>query len=572
MKINICFRLGILAVALAAVLSCQNESKDDGKNPGPGPVEPEPPKTVNLEAISLPESIRMTLYSSQKLAPEFTPSNATNKAVTWTTSDAEILSVSADGTFKALQVSEDGSDLEAVITVKSADGGFEDTCTVTVTMEPTVNVVNLVPLKESFNDYFLLGNVFMSYDFVDEEQTAFDERSKTIPHHYNVITFENETKPVFLNGANPGVYDAAGIARAKRMLSTAKASGIQHVVGHALMWHSQSAPWHNANYFTRTTLQTPLPEDHPKYQESLTGNPWYLPTNDEAAQAVVRELLKEYVTYIVTQFKGTLYSWDVLNEAFVDSPTAAQVADWTTAFRNNHFWRTRAGADFVYVGFLAAREADPDAILVYNDYNLEVNRNKTNVIINMANELNTRYKQEYGVTRNLIEVIGVQAHINAGDFNQTHFQETGEWKHTGLEYTLDEIRKAGMKAALTELDVLGQTYNDFEATRRKNNTTDPSAKVKDITHANRLRQAEQYKALMKTLIAYQDVIDRVTFWGNSDIGVADYGWDTSGTNFWNGSHWRWEAEPMPFTRPFPSGEGMLGAKPLYYKMLEALQD
>lgn len=59
------------------------------------------------------------------LTPTFAPSNATNRKVTWTSSDISVATVS-DGVVTLLKKG------TAVITVKSDEGGFEATCTLTV--------------------------------------------------------------------------------------------------------------------------------------------------------------------------------------------------------------------------------------------------------------------------------------------------------------------------------------------------------------------------------------------------------------------------------------------------------
>jgi GH35 family endo-1,4-beta-xylanase len=506
------FKFVVLATALAGLIACQ----DGGGGGGGGPV----------KSISLPKYTIMTLYQTQKLVPTFDPPDPDNKKVTWTSSDPSVVSVSEDGTAKALTVGNNGTVRSSVLTATSEDGGFTATTTVTVTMIPQELATSVTPLKEAFKDYFMMGNVFSSYD-MNADRTKI--KNDYIPYHYNFLTFENEMKPGYLNGAAPGEYNEEGIALAKKMITAAKAQGVEKIHGHVIIYGGLS--WNNNNFFTDKT-------------------------NDE-----VLGYLREVVGHIAGEFKGYVYSWDVMNESISGNPTPE--TDWRTVVRNA--FATKLGAEtYVYEAFLAARNADPGAILYYNDYNLEVSIAKATMAANMARDINARYAAEHPEAggRKLIEGYGIQGHVNAGDLTQN--PETQEWSYPNFVAALEQARGLGMKVAISEFDLLALTYNEWQANRNAGN-------VLAVTHANRLRQAEQYKVLTKILIDNADIIERVTFWGNSDVGLAEDGRDMAGgMNNSNGSHWRWEAEPIPFNR-VPEQTGPLKVKPCYYKILEALE-
>lgn len=87
--------------------------------------EKEPEKTP-LESIKLSKnSLNLEKGQSEQLTVTFKPENADNKNVTWKSSDDKVVTV-VDG--KVVAVGKG----KAVITVTSEDGGFEDTCKVTV--------------------------------------------------------------------------------------------------------------------------------------------------------------------------------------------------------------------------------------------------------------------------------------------------------------------------------------------------------------------------------------------------------------------------------------------------------
>ncbi len=85
---------------------------------------------VPVESVSLsPSTLTLEAGKSGTLTAAITPNNATNQAVTWTSSDTAIATVK-NGVVTAVGAG------EAIITVTTADGGLTDTCTVTVTAVP----------------------------------------------------------------------------------------------------------------------------------------------------------------------------------------------------------------------------------------------------------------------------------------------------------------------------------------------------------------------------------------------------------------------------------------------------
>lgn len=69
-----------------------------------------------------------------------------------------------------------------------------------------------------------------------------------------------------------------------------------------------------------------------------------------------------YITRVAGHYRGRLRSWDVVNEPILDDGSA---------MRDCH-WSARYGRDgYILRAFEKAREADPDAVLFLNEYNLE---------------------------------------------------------------------------------------------------------------------------------------------------------------------------------------------------------
>lgn len=89
--------------------------------------------TADLKGVELPNSVTLNIGKEKTLNVTYTPSYATNKKVTWHSSDTSVVTVSSSGKLKAVGKG------TATITVKSKDGGFTDTCKVTV-VKPVTSV------------------------------------------------------------------------------------------------------------------------------------------------------------------------------------------------------------------------------------------------------------------------------------------------------------------------------------------------------------------------------------------------------------------------------------------------
>jgi endo-1,4-beta-xylanase len=134
--------------------------------------------------------------------------------------------------------------------------------------------------------------------------------------------------------------------------------------------------------------------------------------------------LKDHITTIVTRYKGTVYAWDVVNEVISDKPDEY--------FRPSQ-WYKICGEEFVAKAFQYAHEADPDALLFYNDYN-EIDPVKREKIIRMVKGL-----KDAGIP---IHGVGLQGHWAVNEPSKEQ-----------LEKTLQDFSELGLKLQVTELDI-----------------------------------------------------------------------------------------------------------------------
>ncbi len=322
--------------------------------------------------------------------------------------------------------------------------------------------LSLPSIAEKYADKFLIGNILGSGDLTNSKTLEMFKKQ------YVVVTAENELKPQYLAPAK-GIYD---FKKADAIVSWAQDNGIK-INGHTLVWHSQSAKWLTTN---------------------TNGS---ILTREEA-----KKNLEDYITTVVTHFKGKLISWEVVNEAFDGGSDVT--SDWRSVLRKDSPWykayengadktKGESGADYLYDAFVFARKADKDAVLYYNDYNLNEPWKREAVAL-MTEEFNAKWKKtgfNFLSKRPLIEGIGMQSHYWIGDLSVAQ-----------VENSIERFRKAGVRVSITELDIPAGTY--------QNKAKPPLSKEDEVT------QAKLYAGLFNIYIKYADTIDRITFWGKAD--------------------------------------------------------
>ena len=267
------------------------------------------------------------------------------------------------------------------------------------------------------------------------------------------------------------------------------------VYGHTLLWHNQTPQW----FFKDG--------DKPASKELLLAR------------------LKTHIQTEVGRYKGKIRAWDVVNEAITDSGIAN--------LRKSN-WHKIIGDDFIEYAFQYAHEADPDAGLQYNDYNIE-----TGDKFQKALWLLKKLKSE-----NIpITSVGIQGHWL---LDHVPFKD--------IENAIVDFSALGLKVNITELDidvlprrVAGGDLNEINRpgpTTRSGPLTGPA-----LADALK-RQGAQYGQLFEIFHRHHDLIDRVTFWGADD-----------GHSWLNG--WRGKNYPLIFDR-------QLQPKPAFASIIDVL--
>jgi len=191
-------------------------------------------------------------------------------------------------------------------------------------------------------------------------------------------------------------------------------------------------------------------------------------TKVDREEAIKR--LRNHIQTIVTRYKGQFRYWDVLNEA-VD-PNAL---DGIRA----GVWKDIIGPQYIEIAFDAARKADPNAKLFYNDFN-EWKPKKREAIYALVKKLKSK---------GLIDGIGLQQHVNL-------FEPTA----SELNTTISRFSELGVEIHVTELDV--------EVNR--------NGKYTELTPDLNQKLAQRYKELFDTYLKHAGKITAVMTFNVTD--------------------------------------------------------
>jgi len=185
----------------------------------------------------------------------------------------------------------------------------------------------------------------------------------------------------------------------------------QLVRGHTLLWHNQLPDW----------LTTGV-------------------ANGTISSSALMGLLEQHIFTEVGRYRGRIWQWDVANEFFTDANPSG--------INPNDFWVSNLGPDIIGQAFRWAHEADPHALLFYNDYNI-------------AGEDGTSAKSD-AVFAWLRQMLDQGVPID-GVGNQGHLDTQFGFSGTRMTQDLQRYASLGLKVAITEADV--RTFVDGPATQ-----------------------------------------------------------------------------------------------------------
>jgi endo-1,4-beta-xylanase len=256
----------------------------------------------------------------------------------------------------------------------------------------------------------------------------------------SIIVPENELKWGFTQPER----DRYDFSKSDAMLAFAEAHG-QRMRGHNLCWHE--------------------------------GNPKWLDATITSSNAAA--LLRQHIMVVAGHYRGKLHSWDVVNEAI--DPRSGHPGGL-----RDSVWLKNLGDGYLDLAFRTAAEADPSALLTYNDYGIE----------NDLPEENAKREAVLGLLRGMrsrgvpIHALGIQGHLLAHN-DSPHFHY--------LHGFLKDLEKMNIQVFITELDVDDRELGGDVAKRDQ-------------------RVAEIYRDFLKTALQYNNVRAVLT-WGLTDRDV-----------------------------------------------------
>jgi endo-1,4-beta-xylanase len=322
-------------------------------------------------------------------------------------------------------------------------------------------------LKEAFKPHFLVGAALEPGVFHGRDEAT----SRLVVEQFNAVSPENALKWSLLQPTE-GVFtfdDADAFVQ----------FGVRHemnIHGHVLVWHNQVPQW---------------------------------VFRDKKGQRASRDLLldrmRAHISTVVRRYKGRIACWDVVNEAIDDDGT----------LRNSE-WLQIIGEDYIEKAFEYAHEADPQAHLSYNDYNIVIGKKHERVLRLVAD------LKKKGVP---IDTVCEQGHWRL------------DWPAAAeIEKGIDEIAATGVNVMITELDIdiLPPAWDH----RHKDLSKDAALKAQLDPYAAGLpdemqaKLAGRYAELFALFVRRKTVLSNVTFWGETDRHSWLNAWPVKGrTNY-----------------------------------------
>jgi endo-1,4-beta-xylanase len=161
----------------------------------------------------------------------------------------------------------------------------------------------------------------------------------------------------------------------------------------------------------------------------------------KATRDTMFKVMKTHITTVMNRYKGKIYEWDIVNEAVARDSAGMRLGTGTSS----SFWSLRTDAannnwDFVDSAYAFARKADPDAFLVYNDYDCEGMGKKSDLVFALVSRLKSK---------GLIDGVGLQCHFYVPG---TSTGSNGSFNPSEMVANLKRLADLGLRISLTEID------------------------------------------------------------------------------------------------------------------------
>jgi GH35 family endo-1,4-beta-xylanase/enterochelin esterase-like enzyme len=327
---------------------------------------------------------------------------------------------------------------------------------------PVVKVKIDRVIKDAFEGSFRVG-------MAGDVPARYSEQELQIAaEHFNAVTPENCMKPERVHPEE----DQWQFERTDGLVEWAVQNKMS-IHGHTLVWHAQTRDW----FFRNGDKET------------------------------VTQRMKDHIHTLLGRYKGKIRSWDVVNEAINDGGNAE--TGRTENLRHSK-WMQTIGPEFLTLAFNFAHEADPDAILYYNDYGIESGPKHDSSMVLLKRLLKDGAP---------VHAVGIQGHWRSG---RVPFED--------IDKAIADYASLGLEVSISELDVTirGASGGQFGGDSGQGfgrggfgrggirNPTSPSAE--DLK-----AQSEDYARLFAIFKKHEAVVERVTLWGLNDRRTWRFG-------------------------------------------------
>ncbi|MGA3106361.1 MAG: endo-1,4-beta-xylanase [Terriglobales bacterium] len=326
--------------------------------------------------------------------------------------------------------------------------------------------------------------------------------SSTLAREFNMVEPEDALKWETIH-PQAQTYD---FSQGDQVVDFARRHGMK-VRGHTLVWHQQNPKWLTEGKFGSSELA---------------------------------EILEKHIKIVVGHYRGKIFAWDVVNEAFDevhpgelrstiwrDQPgiSLTEEAGGSTGGPGNSGDSSRSGsaanrknASYAYIErcFRWAHEADPQALLFYNEAEAEAVNRKSDAIYAMVRDF-----RERGVP---IDGVGFQMHV------ANLHADVGS-----ISNNIKRFTALGVQVQITEMDVAL-----------------PVDAAGNATPEDLQRQADVYRQIANACLSYRGCM-AIQTWGFTD----KYSWIGSHSKHKQGAALLFDKDYRP--------------KPAYEALREALR-
>ncbi|MBU2061468.1 MAG: endo-1,4-beta-xylanase [Bacteroidetes bacterium] len=326
--------------------------------------------------------------------------------------------------------------------------------------------VETVPVAEP--DIALKDAANFNVGMIVNSNNLSGKKSDIILREFDNITSEYEMKMDKMYPSK-GTYDFTAV---DKIVKYAVDNNL-NLHGHALIWHNSVPDW---------------------------------VTNFSGSNVEFETMIKDYITTVVTRYKGKVKSWDVVNEA---------VDDGSGNPLRNSIFKQKMGNDYIKKCYQWARDADPACKLFYNDYNFASSSSKRAAIFKIADDL----KKD-----NLIDGLGAQMHIAYNGPAASQIQAVA-----------DGTVSRNLLMHFSELDIRANPDNDLTSLTVERAVAQQNKYKEVVKIFNAIPSANRYALTVWGMRDSESWL--INFWGHIDWALMyndDYSMKKAHTGFLDG--------------------------------------